>query len=149
MKKFSVGFFLAILVIILAAASMILYTANGKNIYSTTYLSKIYICCGLAIFFALLSIGLTFVGGSVAPELIRPSRAIAFLLLLYATLQYILTQALFLGAVFVAIDVDQYGPLVPGFVATIACMALGAILALASVCLEGCRPGTKSSEVMA
>ena len=107
MKKLSVGSFLAILVIILAAAAMILYSANGKNIYSNSYNSRIYICCGLAIFFAALSLILGFLPGSLAPELVRPARAISYLLLLYAALQYILTQAMFLGAVFVAIDVDQ------------------------------------------
>ena len=142
-----VGYFLAILVIILAAAAMVLYTKHGINIYSNAYNDKVYLCCGLAIFFAALSMCVDLIPVSFAVEFVKPARAISFLLLLYATLQYVLTQIMFVGAVFVAIDVDQYSPLIPGFVATISCLILGAVFAVVGTGLDRWRPWAKSSEV--
>ena len=142
-----VGYFLVILVILLAALAMILYTKHGINIYSGAYNGKIYLCCGLAILFAAISLCVDLLPISFAEELVKPARAISFLLLLYATLQYILAQIMFIGAVFVAIDVEQYGPLIPGFAATISCLILAAVFAVAGVCLDGWRPWSKSSEV--
>ncbi len=142
-----VGYFLAILVIILAAAAMVLYTKHGINIYSNAYNDKIYLCCGLAILFAALSMCVDMIPVSFSVEFVKPARAISFLLLLYATLQYVLTQIMFVGAVFVAIDVDQYSPLIPGFVATISCLLLGAVFAVLAICLDHCRPWAKGAEV--
>ena len=124
------GVFLAILVIILAGLSMFFYSKHGINIYSSAYNNKIYICCGLAIVCAAFSLAAGKLPLSFGKELIRPALAIAFLLILYAILQYVNTQIMFVGAVFAAIDVDQYGPLVPGFAWTIGCMGLGALFAV-------------------
>ena len=142
-----VGYFLSILVILLAAFAMVLYTKHGINIYSNAYNGKIYLCCWLAIAFAAVSLCVDLLPVSFAEELVKPARAISFLLLLYATLQYVLTQIMFIGAVAVAIDVDQYSPLIPGFALTISCLILGAVFALAGVCLDRWRPWCKSSKV--
>ena len=142
-----VGYFLAILAAILTIVSIVLYTKNGLNIYCNAYNNRIYICCWLAFAFLALSLFVDLIPGSFTKELIRPARAVAFLLLLYAALQYILTQAMFLGAVFVAIDVDQYSPLIPGFVATFCCMLLAVIFAILGAGLDRRLSRAKSSEV--
>ena len=146
MKKL-VGYFLAIVAIGLAVASVILYTNNGVNIYCNAYNSKIYVCCWVAVACLVLSLFVGLIPGSLSKEFVRPARAVAFLLLLYATLQYVLTQAMFLGAVFVAIDVDQYSPLIPGFVATFCCLLLAAIFAVLAAGLDHRYSGAKSTEV--
>ena len=142
-----VGYFLAILTIILAGAAMVLYTEHGINIYASAYNGKVYLCCGLAIAFSAVSLCVDLLPLSFAEELVKPARAIAFLLLLYAIMQYVLTQIMFVGAVVVAIDVDQYSPLIPGFVATFACLLLAAVFAVLGVGLNAWRPWVKGAEV--
>lgn len=142
-----VGYIFSILVIILSAVSMVLYTKNGVNIYCNAYNSRIYLCCWLAIAFAAFSLIADLLPLSFSGELVRPARAVAFLLLLYATLQFILTQAMFVGAVIVAIDVDQYSPLIPGFAVTCGCLLLGTIFAILATGLDHRTSGAKTSEV--
>ena len=142
-----VGYFLALLVIILAGAAMVLYSKHGINIYSNAYNDKIYLCCGLAIACAVVSLCVDLLPVSFAVEFVKPARAISFLLLLYAVMQYVLTQIMFIGAVVVAIDVEQYSPLIHGFVATISCLLLGAVFAVLAICLDRCRPWAKGAEV--
>lgn len=144
-----VGYFLMLPVIILSAAAMVLYAKYGVNIYATEYSSKLYLCGGMAIGFAVLSMVVDLLPLSFAKEFVKPVRAVSFLLLLYAIMQYILTQIMFLGALFVAIDVEQYSPLIPGFTATTACLLLGTVLALAGTLL-GNRPSkARNAEVKA
>ena len=141
-----VGYYLAVAAIVLAALAMVFYTENGISIYSNAYNNKIYLCCGSAIVFAALSLCVDLIPVSFAVEFVKPARAISFLLLLYAVLQYLLTQIMFIGAVAVAIDVDQYGPLIPGFVVTILCLILAAVLAVTGTCLDRWRPWAKTEE---
>ena len=140
------GYYLVLPAIILSVLAMVFYKQNGINMYSSAYRPSVFVCCGLAIFFAALSLCVDRIPVSFAEELVRPARAISFLLLLYAILQYALTQVMFIGAVAVAIDVDQYGPLVPGFVATVVCLGGAAVFALLSVCLDRVCPWAKSKE---
>ena len=142
-----VGYFLAILTIILAAAAMVLYTKHGINIYASAYNDKVYLCCGLAIAFSAVSLCVDLIPVSFSVEFVKPARAIAFLLLLYAIMQYVLTQIMFVGAVAVAIDVDQYSPLIPGFVATSSCLLGAAVFAVLGVGLNAWRPWAKGAEV--
>lgn len=144
-----VGYFLMLPVIILSAAALMLYAKYGVNIYATEYSSKLYLCGGMAIGFAVLSMVVDLLPLSFAKELVKPVRAVSFLLLLYAIMQYILTQIMFLGALFVAIDVEQYSPLIPGFAATSVCLLLGTVLALAGTLLNDWRPWAKDAEVKA
>ena len=142
-----VGYFLAILTIVLAALAMNFYTQHGINIYASAYNDKVYLCCGLAIGFAAVSLLVDLIPVSFSVEFVKPARVVSFLLLLYATMQYVLTQIMFVGAVVVAIDVDQYSPLIPGFVATISCLAGAAVLAVLAAGLDRCRPWAKGAEV--
>ena len=139
-----VGYFLALTAIVPATLAIIFYAQSGVNIYSGEYNGKIFLCCGLAIAFAAFSLFSDFVPVSFADEFARPARAVSFLLLLYAFMQYILTQIMFLGAVAVAIDIEQYVPLVPGFVATALCIILAAVFAVTGACLDRLRPCAKS-----
>ena len=141
-----VGFFLAVLVIILAALAMVLYSKNVINIYCSESNSKVYLCCGLAIAFAVLSLVMDLLPVSFAEELVKPARVISFLLLLYAVLQYVLTQIMLVGAIVAAIDVDQYGPLVPGFTSTMCCLLGSAVLALLAAGLARWCPWAKSGK---
>ncbi len=143
------GYFLMLPVIILSAAAMVLYAKYGVNIYATDYNSKLYLCCGMAIGFAVLSMVVDLLPLHFAGELVKPVRAVSFLLLLYAIMQYILTQIMFLGAVFVAIDVEQYSPLIPSFVATAGCLLAGTLLALVGTLLDGRHPRAEKAEVKA
>ena len=142
-----VGFVLAILTIVLAALAMSLYTKHGINIYSNTYNDKVYLCSGLAIGFAALSLIVDLIPAARFGDLVKVARAIAFLLMLYATMQYVLTQIMFVGAVAVAIDVDQYSPLIPGFVKTISCLLGSAVLAVLGTALARLCPKAKTAEV--
>ena len=134
------GLFFAVLVIILSALSMFFYSKNGINLYSSSLNSKVFVFCGLAIACAMISLIADRVPIPIAEECVRPALAVAFLLLLYAILQYVNAQINFVGAVFAAIDVDQYGPLVPGFIWTIGSMGLGALCAML-----GCALGKKKA----
>ena len=136
-------------VIILSAAAMVLYAKYGVNIYATEYSSKLYLCGDMAIGFAVLSMAVDLLPLPFAKELVKPIRAVSYLLLLYTMMQYVLTQIMFLGAVVVAIDVEQYSPLIPGFAATSVCLLLGAVLALAGTLLNDWRPWAKEAEVKA
>ena len=138
------GYFLALAAIVPAALAIVFYAKNGVNIYSGEYNGKIFLCCGLAIAFAVFSLLTDFIPVSFADEFAGPARAVSFLLLLYAVMQYILSQIMFLGAVAVAIDVEQYGPLIPGFVATVLCLILAAAFAVTGACLDRRRPLAKS-----
>lgn len=144
-----VGYFLMLPVIILSAAAMVLYAKYGVNIYATEYSSKLYLCGDMAIGFAVLSMVVDLLPLPFAKELVKPIRAVSYLLLLYTMMQYVLTQIMFLGAVVVAIDVEQYSPLIPGFAATSVCLLLGAVLALAGTLLNDWRPWAKEAEVKA
>ena len=94
-----VGYFLMLPVIILSAAAMVLYAKYGVNIYATEYSSKLYLCGDMAIGFAVLSMAVDLLPLPFAKELVKPIRAVSYLLLLYTMMQYVLTQIMFLGAV--------------------------------------------------
>ena len=143
-----VGWYLSIIVIILAGVATVLYRNNGINTYSTAYNSKVFLFCWLAIASAALSLCLDFVSSPSASVFVKLLRGLSYLLLLYAALQYVRTQVDFIGAVYMHIDLEKYEPLIPGFVATIACLLLPTVLALAGTCLTRLRPCAKSSEAV-
>ena len=124
-----------IAVIILAGMALRSYTKYGINTYSTAYNSKVFLCCCLAIAFAALSILLDLIPSSAMALFVKVSRAICYLLLLYAALQYVLTQVDFIGAVYANIDLEKFQPLIPGFVETTVNLLVPSVLALAGTCL--------------
>ena len=140
------GYILTIPVILLAAVAIVLYNLNGKNIYSPDYSDAVYIFIALGMALALASMLVSLIPAKWADELARPVRCVAYLLFLYAVLRYVYTQITFLGAVFAAIDVEQYSPLIPGFAATITVMLATALLALVATILDSWRPWARADK---
>ena len=135
-----VGYYLTIPAIVAAIVSIALYQANGKNIYSPDYNTTVFVCLGVGIALAVISLFTDLVPYKWTGDVAKIVRTVAYLIFLYAVLQYVYTQIAFLGAVFVAIDVEQYEPLIPDFMSTIVTMGVTAVIALVAALLDSWRP---------
>ena len=141
-----VGYILTIPAIAVAIAAMVLYKQTGISVYSTRYNQAIFssqwaglILCAISLFTGLIPV-------KFADDISKVVRTAGYLMLLYAILQYVYTQATFLGAVFVAIDVNLYEPLIPGFISTIVTMGVAAVIALLATVLDSWRPWARKAK---
>ena len=127
---------LALIAIVAAVVSIILYKLYGTNTYCLKYSNEIFVALGVGIALLIAGIALRFISFKWSADVIKVLKAAAYLLFLYATMQFVSTQTLFYGAWFMKID-PQYPPLIPGFLATISVMGATVLIALIATCLNG------------
>ena len=136
---------LAIAGILSATASIVLYHQYGINIYSNSYRNQMFICLGCGMAFLLISLFIDRLPVMWSAELVKPMRIVAYLLFLYGLLQFMYTSATLIGAVYVGIDTEQYGPLIPGFVFTCSVVFVSIITSLLSAVFYRRRERDESS----
>ena len=132
----TLGNLITLVAIISAVVSIILYKLNGINIYCNEYRKELYLSLGFGIGFSAIGLFIGLVPMKWNKELVKVVKSIGYLLFLYAVMQYAYTQVNFFGALFMAIDVEQYSPLIPAFVAMVVTLAISVIAALVGVCVE-------------
>ena len=130
------GNLIAILAIVLGIMAFTAYKEHAINSYVTAYRSKVFVCLGVGIALSFISILLSWSSSKNSNLIVKVVRAIAYLAFLYAILQYLYTQVNYIGALLMAIDVEQYEPLIPAFVETLGTMILAMFVSLFATCLN-------------
>ena len=140
-KKFlsgkGVGYYLTLPAIALCIAALCLYRENGVTSFNpelnTRAIAYIVVCLA----FCVVSLIVDF----------KPIRYVAYLFCLYAFMWFILSQAAYIGNVFVAIDGYTF---TDGFIATTVMYVLSFLFTLLSAILSKWRPwAEKAKEVQA
>lgn len=130
LKNKGVGWYLAVVAAVCAAAAALLYQKTGVTEFSPAlYPTALYTAWGAAALFV-VSLALDW----------KPVRYAAYLLALYSFVQYIASQATYIVNVFVSIDGTTFSS---GMIATAAAYALAIVIGLIAAITAHWMPGRK------
>lgn len=135
-----VGYILTFPAIIFAILAAVFYKNNGVTEFNPELNSAAMSFMWAGVALSAVSLVIDIIPLEVAEEFVKPLRIAAYLLYLYAFLQFIMSQVTYISNVFVAIDGNTFSG---GFIATLVFYVLAIVLTLVAACLNFWTPWLK------
>ncbi|MGN0813794.1 MAG: hypothetical protein ACI4MH_01005 [Candidatus Coproplasma sp.] len=139
-----VGYYLTLPAIVFAVAALILYEQTGVTEFNPQIDSSATVSIIVGVALALVAVGVGLIPSAWGEYLEKPLLYASYLVIFYAFIRYIGSQATYIANVFVAIDGNSF---TAGFICTFVFFIISFVLALLSGCLLFWRPWAKKDTV--
>lgn len=139
----SVGYYLTLPALIFAVLAACLYSATGVTEFNPELNQTAIICLIVGAVVGAVSMAVDLLPLSWSGDIVKPLRYVSFLVILYADMQFILSQVTYIANVMVAIDGNTF---TPGFLGTFICFDLAALFMLVAACLDCLHPWVGKTE---